>query len=189
MRDDDWLQDYILEAISQNVCTNVGCTTCGGASNFRQGVWRQAAKASGQEEQGKAGIILARVVARSLARIQPDGGCSYKFVEAVRLILCDIWGRLGGETADREIEGPLCNSWAGETLAGMKAHSLARDEERRRNDAVQAAEQEHARQRRQERSQERRVQHAMRMEAQREYNRIWHEQNDKQQNDHSQETN
>lgn len=128
----NWLQGYLVDAIQRNVCTKVGCTTCG-AREFRTGLLAQAAKQMQRVHLGRLNRDGAVVIARALnCLIPPDTVPVERFEAAVRLILTSIWAVLGEVDADRLIEPLLSESWAGDLLARMKRHYAAVVEERKR---------------------------------------------------------
>lgn len=68
----NWLQGYLVDAIQRNVCTKVGCTTCG-AREFRTGLLAQAAKQMQRVHLGRLNRDGAVVIARALnCLIPPD---------------------------------------------------------------------------------------------------------------------
>ena len=125
------------------------------------------ARATGQPLVSEFDLARARTVARALARVSPEADRSLETEDAVRLILFEMWRPIGSATAEREVEPLLAGSWAGEVLAGMKAHQQARREAWRHH-AENQLRQEQQRGEKQE-------QHAERLQRKKERDRLWRE--------------
>ncbi len=121
----NWLESYLCDALKRNVCTKVGCTTCG-AREFRKGLLVEAAKQMRLARLTRLNRVSAVVIAQALAAVN---SCAVipadKFESAVRLILTDIWALLGEPNAERVIGPLLFGSWAGDLLMRMKLHHAA----------------------------------------------------------------
>lgn len=129
------------------------------------------ARATGQPLVSEFDLARARTVARALARVSPEADRSLETEDAVRLILFEMWRPIGSATAEREVEPLLAGSWAGEVLAGMKAHQQARREAWRHH-AENQLRQEQQRGEKQHLKQE---QHAERLQRKKERDRLWRE--------------
>ena len=116
----DWLQPFLIEAVQKNLCTRIRCTTCG-ASEFRKGLLKAAAKSSGRDQVGGLDEITARMILESLARINPPLQLEREVEEAVRLVLFDLWASLLLQGKEHLLTG----SWAGNVLEHMAAHYKA----------------------------------------------------------------
>jgi hypothetical protein len=126
----NWLQQFLGNSIRQNLCTKVGCTTCG-AREFRHGLRVALAGHLNQPISETFTVNDLAVVGRALASIQADTD-QLKFEAAVRLVITDIWNLFGDEAADRIVAPLLGDSWAGGLLARMKLHHAHQTEARRR---------------------------------------------------------
>jgi hypothetical protein len=130
----NWLEQFLVQSIRQNLCTRVVCTTCG-AREFRDRLRNALANQLGESKPDAATYGLIEI-ARALANVQPDFADAFytgtKFESAVRLIITDIWSALGDEEADRVIAPLLSDSWAADLLARMKHHHAQRIEAERR---------------------------------------------------------
>ena len=122
----NWLEIYLFDCTQRNICTKVGCTTCG-AREFRDGLLAGAAKQMRCLHLQRLAPDSAVVIAQALAGLgPPDGAPLDKFESAVRLILTTIWTTLGAAIADQTIQPLLAGSWAGGLLARMKVHYSGR---------------------------------------------------------------
>jgi hypothetical protein len=160
------LRNYLDDAVRQNLCTHIHCTTCG-AMGFRQGLWNVI----GSKSKRDFGPMLgnAKTLAEQMVGMEKQDGYGYEHERAVRLMLFEIWPFLGSEEGESELESMLHGTWAGEVLARMKAHSAARREARRTHEQRQA----NAPRRREEKKRHRAEQHAARLAAKVERDRLW----------------
>src|SRR5262249_59475481 len=115
-----WLQDYLVDAVAKNLCTKIRCTTCG-ALEFRRGLLKAAAKASGANNFETLDSVSASVILDSLARITAGAHRQTETEGAVRLLLFDLWNSMLLQGREHLLAG----SWAGGVLEGMKAHYRA----------------------------------------------------------------
>ena len=129
----NWLKAYLVEAVGKNLCTKIGCTTCG-AIKFRGGVLSALSMATGKPIQyfdRETNIEIAR----ALAEIKPTDDPTRDVEDAVRYLLVELWS--GMPLLDREIEVMIVGTWAGEILGQMKAHYETRVAERRACEAFE----------------------------------------------------
>src|SRR6185312_8325590 len=99
----NWLEIYLFDCTQRDVCTKVGCTTCG-AREFRDGLLAGAAKQMQRLHLRRLTPDSAAVIAQALAGIgPPDDGRIDRFESAVRSILTTIWTTLGEPIADQTI--------------------------------------------------------------------------------------
>jgi hypothetical protein len=128
----NWLGIYLFDCIQRNVCTKIGCTTCG-AREFRDGLLAGAARQMQRLHLRRLAPDSASVIAQALAGIgPPDDAPVDSFESAVRLILTTIWATLGEPIANETIEPLLAGSWAGGLLRQMKLHHSARMDARKK---------------------------------------------------------
>ena len=126
----DWLQQFISAAVGRNLCTRIGCTTCG-AHEFRAGL------------MARLGVPLSELVAVPLpplgvdraerlldlmSELKPPEHDMGFYSEPMRLMIFDCWIALGGDKALPAMQERLGQSWAGPVLRAMIVH----EEERRR---------------------------------------------------------
>jgi hypothetical protein len=163
-----WLQGFIEQAINQKMCVQIHCTTCG-AREFRRGLW----SAIGGNSRGDLGPMFgnAKALAQLMVDLEKKDGYAYEHDKVVRLLLFEIWPVLGREQGEGELEPMLRGTWAGEVLARMKAHWAARREAQRAYSERQA----NAPGRRQEKKRQLAEQHAARLAAKVERDRLWRE--------------
>lgn len=167
-QDDSWLQRYLEESVRRKLCTKIHCTTCG-AMEFRKGLWEQLRSATGLELGPMFGGASA--MAHALARVQQGEAAAREFEKAVRLILFEIWPFLGVGEGDSELAVILRGSWAGSVLARMLEHAAAREAARRSHAEFEAG----AEKRREEKKRLKQEQHAARLTAKAERDRLWRE--------------
>ena len=170
--DDRWLQAYLSEAIRQQLCTKIHCTTCG-AMDFRRGLLVALTATEGRDIPAGFDRVSALAIGRALANVHSIAADACKFEEAVRLILFEVWSTLGEMEAERELEPALLGTWSGDVLARMKAHHKARQDARR----VFAESQDPVRieQRREEKRRLRQQKHVERQALKMERDRAWRE--------------
>jgi|CXWL01.1.fsa_nt_gi hypothetical protein len=168
-----WLERYLIDAMTRNLCTTIHCTTCG-AQDFRQGLIKEYSKDRDRPSFATSFIDASKEVARSLSSVSlRDPSQSASLESAIRLILFDLWQALGAVTAEQEIEPILSGTWTGAVLASMKAHHKARQEARRAFEESQDP--IRVQQRREEKRRVRQQQHVERMERKKERDRQWRE--------------
>ena len=167
-KESSWLQEFIERAVEKKVCVQIHCTTCG-ASEFREALW----KGVGSTTTGTFGPMFgnARVLAQLLVGLEKKRGYTHEHEQAVGLMLFEIWPFLGKEDGESELAGVLRGTWAGEVLAGMKAHWIARRKARRAHEEGEAS----APKRREEKKRLKAEQHAARLAAKAERDRLWRE--------------
>jgi hypothetical protein len=170
--EDNWLQRYIAESVSRNLCTKILCTTCG-ATEFRQGLLAALATSSGQETVRRMGPGHAIAMAKALRQVEAVSR-DWKWEDAVQFVLYECWYAFRDEAGREAFEAILAGSWAGDVLARMKAHHQARMEAARRRQ--EANDPENVKARREQKKQLRQQQHAERLAAKAERDRAWREQ-------------
>ncbi len=164
----DWLQSYLIEAAQKNLCTRIRCTTCG-ASEFRKGLLKAAAQASGRNQVGVLDEVTSRTILESLARIDPPLQSERQVEQAVRLVLFDLWTSLLLEKNEHLLAG----SWAGNVLERMAAHYKAAVE--RSKALAEFQDRENTQQRRAEKRKLRQLRHQERLVLKSGRDRIWRE--------------
>lgn len=190
-----WLGDYLDEAVARKLCVRVGCTTCG-AMEFRHGLYTCAAAAIGvaplSSLSGHNDIAYERVrqaqsdgrirseLARQLALLDPDPARRRNWLDAVRLILCELWRAAGDAAAEREYQPIIEGTWSGSILRAMQEHSRRRDEERRQFGSFNSP--ESVRARREAKRGLKQQAHAERLARRKERDRLWFEQHPRAQN-------
>jgi hypothetical protein len=161
MTPQDWLQQYVSDAVSRLLCTKIGCTTSG-AYKFR---WGLMARISGSK-QSRAEMSLDL-----MRELKPEEHARFAWEKAMRLMIFDRWSDLGGEGALRLMQDRLGESWAGHVLGKMIAYEEARRDTRQeheaRSDPVKAQE------RRMQRKQERQLRHERRLLQKKERDKLW----------------
>lgn len=167
-----WLEHYLCESIRKDLCTKIGCTTCG-AQEFRRGLLIAVAQARGGIPAARMDLNTARELVRALADVIPAEDQLEKLKEAVRFVLCEIWYTIGEAATERELEPVLVGSWAGGVLAGMRDHHKARMEARKLHE--EANNPERIRERREEKSRLRQQRYAERLTQKKERDRLWRE--------------
>lgn len=121
----NWLEAYLIDCIQRNVCTRVGCTTCG-AREFRAGLLAETARQMHFLHLRRLTPDGATFIGQALAGIAPrDGMPDDKLESAVRFILTDIWATLGESSAERTIAPLLSGSSSGDLLLRMQRHHAA----------------------------------------------------------------
>src|SRR5262249_32498723 len=91
--DGNWLQDCLVQAVEKNLCTQIGCTTCG-ALEFRRGLLKAAARDSPTGSPETLDSASASVILESLARVTPPVRLQREIEDAVRLVLFDLWNSM-----------------------------------------------------------------------------------------------
>ena len=166
---DGWLQNYILDSINQNICTRAGCTTCG-ANQFRRGLLQAFAAGTEQIEPSFLHRECALQIASALTSVKSGG--DWKFEEAIRCILIDLWSAAGGDT-DGQLSHVLQGSWAGQVLDSMRHHSA--EVEARRRALAEYQSPAAVQQRREEKKRLKQQRHEERLALKKERDRIWFE--------------
>jgi hypothetical protein len=123
---ENWLGLYLHDAVRRRVCTRIHCTTCG-ARDFRLGVLRALAAAYGDAPASRIDAVSAARVTQALADVEPGDTDLIGLLEATRCLVYDVCGALG----EREVDGLLGQSWAGEVLHRMQAHERSVRDARR----------------------------------------------------------
>jgi hypothetical protein len=135
----NWLEAYLLDCIQRNVCTKVGCTTCG-AREFRTGLLAETAKQMHSLHLSRLTPASAAFIGQALAGVAPrDGVPDERLESAVRLILTDVWATLGESNAERTIAPLLSGSSCGDLLLRMQRHHAAAVTRRREANGDQAS--------------------------------------------------
>jgi hypothetical protein len=114
--DTRWLERYIENAVRRDLCTKIGCTTCG-ASEFRKGITRRFAT----HAPGRDLLVLdedsAMAVATALAGLHPNSE-DERTINAVRMILDEVWRATCGTNARAAIVDLLSETWCGSVMDG-----------------------------------------------------------------------
>jgi hypothetical protein len=168
--DGDWLTPFLERAVAKKLCTQIYCTTCG-ALEFRRGCLREWATAVRQPAPDRFGRDAAIGVGLALARVPRAPHHGPAFEQAVRCILFDLWRTLGDHGLAEGVEPALAGTWAGDVLAGMKAHYQRRLDARR----AAAAQLELIEERRAEKRRLKEQQQADRLVRKVERDRVWRE--------------
>lgn len=168
---DDWLHRFLIGAAERNLCTGIGCTTCG-ATEFRAGL-SEATKTAMRQGQVVGEASRALAVARALARVNPVDELARRQEAAVRFVLFDLWTGIREEVVKQDLEPVLIGTWAGEILSRMKLQHENRLEARRRHD--EANDPLRIEQRREDKRRKKQVKHAERLAAKKERDRLWRE--------------
>jgi hypothetical protein len=158
----NWLSEYLDGVVGRDLCTRIGCTTCG-ASDFRSGVWSALARSKGRAQPSTTSRTEILEMAKALAQVPPPRDPSGRVEEAARCLIFDLWS--GIPFLDWELEGALAGSWAGGVLASMQRHHAARQAAHRQStieEAQRAQQAEYMRRRRGELHAERQAQRAAR---------------------------
>lgn len=162
-----WLAVFLDEAIRENLCTSINCTTCG-SWDFRNGLLEAFATSSGKTNLEYLNIETAQSLAEILAAFNPPQESRYKYEPAIRFILYDLWQVLMGT-----VKGYLGESFAGHVYEKMDVHYRIRLDEQRHhaemNDPLKAQE------RREEKKRLSQEKHQERLEKKKERDRIWRE--------------
>lgn len=170
----NWLECYMLEAISANLCTRLNCTTCG-SQDFKSGLLKRAADATGMATRGQRESLATEILSKLCEIRQPDRH-DYAFLSAVMAVLHQSW-RMLGNPGFEEAASQLHGSWANEVLESMRAHASARA--KALQDHAERNDPENVRLRREEKRRLRQAQHKIRLEAQRQRSIQWHRDNSK----------
>lgn len=169
---ENWLELYLLAAARDNMCTGIQCTTCG-AQDFRLGVLRALATASGEAPASRMNAAIAARVARALAAIDPDHAGTASMLEAAQCLVYDLCSAHG----QREVAGLLGQGWAGEVLRGMQAHARSVREAHRARAEYEGP--EATVRRREEKRRLAQERHQRRLLLKQEQDRIWRKTNGK----------
>jgi hypothetical protein len=155
----NWVAEFLETAKAANLCTMIGCTTCG-ARKFRDGLFRKANDVGALDGDscrwdGRA----AGEIAEALAHLSAD--FTGRHVKALRLVFFDLWSDLGDPDFEKMVEAPTRETPAGNVLQAMRDHSkwlkLCRAEAESRAEAERCAAQK--------RREARKVAHAARRAA------------------------
>jgi hypothetical protein len=165
---ENWLGLYLHEAVRGKLCTRIHCTTCG-ARDFRQGILRALAAASGEAPASRIDAASAALVAEALAGVEPGDTDMVRPLAATRCLVYDLCSALG----ERDVERLLGQSWAGEVLHGMRAHEHAVRDARRAREAYEG--QEATLRRRDERKRLAQERHQQRLLLKQDRDRKWRE--------------
>lgn len=135
-----WLQDFLGDALREDLCTKVRCTTCGGIP-FRKGLLAALGRHLGVgplDSLGQEGLVALR---SALSALGPPPPGNPWMEGAVRFLLFEVWS--GPPTIGGALEMELEGSWSGEIFDRMKRHHearmLARQSHEERNDPGQIA--------------------------------------------------
>lgn len=121
-----WLEEELARGVRENWCMRRGCTTCGSLQMFEL--------LTGTPVSGSAslrGALNDMTWARAEHVVEGLGNCGPETsAEATMWMLHMLWQRWG-DRVHEELFPALEGSYAGDVLAGMRAH-YARTLERRR---------------------------------------------------------
>jgi hypothetical protein len=121
---ENWLQEYVSEAVSRPLCTMIGCTTCG-AYEFRSGLYVRIA---GSDTPRLSAAARAEILLGLMSELKPPEPASFpwelaadgaeqlllklmgelrrpervlfkRWEKAVRLMIYGCWSDLGGNRA------------------------------------------------------------------------------------------
>lgn len=162
-----WLSPVIEDAIVRNLCTRIGCSTCG-ATEFRNNVYRAAQTMTGISML-ESPATFARTLAQGLASLMPSDELAYSFDEPTRLLLCVVSRHMPLDG----LESMLMGTWAGNVLHRMESHSAALTRERKEAKDPVLIEARRAAKRRMKQEE-----HAERLKLQAEKARLWHLEHD-----------
>ena len=118
----DWLQDYLKDAVDRKLCVKYGCTTCG-AGEFREGLKRVAIQNSSVPEDAWT------TLGQALGQLEPGIGEATRLGDAARLVIMELCGSLGEERTEQL----LGDGWASGLFRSMEAHHEAVEHGRRRH--------------------------------------------------------
>lgn len=166
----NWLHAYLVESVRRDRCTKINCATCG-AMEFRRGVLDALSEATEPGPRKTLDREAVIEIARALADITPEGSDSPNLVPAVRCLLFDLWS--GIPLVDNDVETQLAGSWAGKILRAMKEHHAT--VEQRRRASAEFQDPANVQKRREEKKRLKQEQHASRMVAKQERDRVWRE--------------
>ncbi len=144
---------------------------------FCQGLLSELARVTCRQGLEKLDHRAAVDIARSLALVNPIGVAPYRFEEAVRLVLFEIWYAVGEAARERDLGSVLAGTWTGSVLERMKAHHQERMEERRA--FAESQDPERVRQKRDEKRRLRQEKHSERLALKKERDRIWRAKHEK----------
>ena len=184
-----WLSGFLDEAAARNLCVRVGCTTCG-AMEFRYGLYARAAATLGiaplSRFPGHTRVVKKNVghlrtdrriqseLVRQLSFLNPDPAKQLKWIDAIRLIFCELWWTMGVATAEREYQPVLEGTWAGSVLRTMQEHHRHLSEQRRQRELAESTQAVQAR--RQAKRKLKQQAHAERIARKAERDKLWFEQ-------------
>ena len=118
----DWLQRFISAALRRNLCTRIGCTTCG-AGEFRSGLMARLG-VSISEEIGvpvpPLGADRAERLLDLMSELKPPEHDMSLYFEPMQLMISECRCALGREALPA-MQDRLGQSWAGGVLRSMIA--------------------------------------------------------------------
>jgi hypothetical protein len=162
---ENWLRQYVSDAVARNLCTTIGCTTCG-ADKFRWGLMERRTVS----DPGRWAELLLDL----MSELKPPEQASLAWERATRLMIFDCWGDLGRNAALARMQNRLGQSWAGCVLGRMIEHEEVRDARRRAHRKQEASSDPFgAQERRMQRKQERRLNLERRLLQKKERDKIW----------------
>lgn len=118
----DWLRQFLVEAHERQLCTKIGCTTCG-CMEFRNSFVSAIESSLGRACLLPFDVQAFRFVTESLSSLSRDELTSPSSHSAIRLIIYDFW-RMGG---DGFLNAIARGSYAGGIVAAMQEHEKARE--------------------------------------------------------------
>ena len=164
----NWLEAYLLDAVSRKLCTQIGCTTCG-ALEFRRGVIDALVRETGRSPLERIDREGAESIAKALAEVRQDAESPLSLKPAIQCLLFDLCSH--GLLAEGEVDKLLRGSWAGKVLQGMREYeavrSVARDAHLARQDPIAVQ------RRREEKARARQAKHEERLALKKERDRVW----------------
>jgi hypothetical protein len=179
---ENWLQEFMSDAVRSPLCTRIGCTTCG-AYEFRSELRARvagSARSSGTPSiANRVGLLLDRMSENHvellldlMSELKPPEHDSFAWEGAMRLMIFDCWIDLGGDRALPFMQDRLGQSWAGRVLGRMIAHEEARRRARQEHEA-RSEDPVRAQERRVQRKHERQLRHERRLFQKKERDKLW----------------
>jgi hypothetical protein len=167
---ENWLQQYVSDAVSRRLCTGIGCTTCG-AHEFRSGLSARIAASAPSVGviQLPSRIEPAQLLLDLMSELKPPKCASSAWDEAARRLIFDCWAYLGGDRALPHMQDRLGPSWAGHVLGRMIANEEACRRTRQEHEARSLKAQEE----RMQRKEERQLRHDRRLLQKKERDKLW----------------
>jgi len=168
--DPAWLLDFLRQATARNLCTKIGCTTCGARDlglELTAETHRVYSKPDGLPHPAEPALFLSKC----LSRLDPPWEERDLLRRPVMWILYDLERVFAQSEDNLSLDNMLGDSWAGEILAGMRAHhrmvcQQQLDYQRSQNPEFIRAERARKRALRAQR-------HAERLEKKKECDRMW----------------
>jgi len=123
----EWLQQFISAALRRNLCTRIGCTTCG-AREFRSGLMARLGIPISEvmtDPLPPLGADHAQRLLNLMSELKPPEHAMNLYSEPMQLMIYDCRCALGGDRALPAMQDRLGQSWAGHVLRAMIADEEA----------------------------------------------------------------